>query len=242
MRTPALLALTGALLLSLAPLAATAGDRPPPRALSVHGEGRVSAAPDEARIGLGVQARSPDLATAREDVNARTAAVLAHLESLGIPAGDISAPGLTLRPEYRWDKAKEQQVLKGYLVQRRIDVRLTQLGQLGVLIEGAADAGANEVSPPVLGHSEASRLRREALAAAALDARANAEALADSLGIAVGPVRSLDAFQGPQPRPMASEMMLRSADAAPGAETYVTGDLVFESRVNATFDLVVPGA
>jgi hypothetical protein len=41
---------------------------------------------------------------------------------------------------------------------------------------------------------------------------------------------------------MASEMMLRSADAAPGAETYVTGDLVFESRVNATFDLVVPGA
>ena len=64
----------------------------------------------------------------------------------------------------------------------------------------------------------------------------------DSLGIAVGPVRSLDAFQGPQPRPMASEMMLRSADAAPGAETYVTGDLVFESRVNATFDLIVPGA
>jgi len=240
MRTPALpLALAGLLLL---PVAAAAGDGPPPRALSVHGEGRISAAPDEARIGLGVQARSPDLATAREDVNARTAAVLAHLERLGIPDGDISAAGLTLRPEYRWDKAREQQVLKGYLVQRRVDVRLVQLDRLGVLIEGAADAGANEISPPVLGHSESARLHREALAAAALDARANAEALADSLGIAVGPVRSLDAFQGPPPRPMASEMMVRSADAASGAETYVTGDLVFESRVNATFDLTVPGA
>jgi uncharacterized protein YggE len=239
MRTLALLAVTGALLL---PLAATAEDAPRPRAVSVQGEGRVSAAPDEARVGLAVQARSPDLATAREDVNARTAAVLAHLEDLAIPAGDISAPGLTLRPEYRWDKAREQQVLQGYLVQRRIDVRLTELGRLGVLIEGAADAGANEVSPPVLGHSGEAGLRREALAAAAADARANAEALAGSLGVTVGPVRSLETLQGPRPRPMASEMMLRSADAAPAAETYVTGDLVFESRVNATFDLLVPGA
>lgn len=238
MRTLALLAVTGALLL---PLAASAEDAPP-RSISVQGEGRVSAAPDEARISLGVQARSPDLATAREDVNARTAAVLAHLETLGIAAGDISAPGMTLRPEYRWDKAREQQVLQGYLVQRRIAVRLTDLGQLGLLIEGAADAGANEVSPPALGHSEEAGLRREALAAAATDARANAEALAGSLGVTVGPARALDALQGHGPRPMANEMMLRSADAAPAAETYVTGDLVFESRVNATFDLLVPDA
>lgn len=238
MRTLALLAVTSVLLL---PLAAAAEDMPP-RSISVQGEGRVSAPPDEARISLGVQARSPDLATAREDVNARTAAVLAHLDALGIPAGDISAPGLTLRPDYRWDKAREQQVLEGYLVQRAIAVRLTDLGQLGRLIEGAADAGANEVSPPVLVHSEEARLRRDALAAAARDARANAEALAGSLGVTVGPARSLDAVQGPRPRPMANEMMLRSADVAPAAETYVTGDLVFESRVNATFDLLVPDA
>ena len=239
MRMLALLGVTGALLLSLA---ASAGDDPSPRTLSVQGEGRVSAPPDEARIGLGIQARSPDLATAREAVNARTAAVLAHLESLGIAAGDISAPGLTLRPEYRWDKAREQQVLKGYLVQRRVDVRLADLGRLGALIEGAADAGANEISPPLLGHSEEARLRREALAAAGRDARASAETLAGSLGMTVGPVRSLDAVEGPRPRPMASEVMLRSADAASPSETYVTGDLVFESRVNVTFDLLVPGA
>ncbi|MHA7817516.1 MAG: SIMPL domain-containing protein [Pseudohaliea sp.] len=239
MRMLALLAVTGALLL---PLAASAGDNPSPRTLSVQGEGRLSVPPDEARIGLAVQARSADLATAREDVNARTAAVLAHLEGLGIAAGDISAPGLTLRPEYRWDKAREQQVLKGYLVQRRIDVRLAELGRLGLLIEGAADAGANEVSPPVLGHSEEDRLRREALAAAGRDARANAEALAASLGMTVGPARTLDAVEAPRPRPMASEMILRSADAATAAESYVTGDLVFERRVNARFDLLEPGA
>jgi len=238
MRRLALPVVTALLLL---PLAATAGEAPRERRVSVQGEAQVSAAPDEARISLAVQARSPDVATAREDVNARTAAVLSHLEGLAIAPGDISAPGLTLRPEYRWDKNREEQVLKGYLVQRRIDVRLTDLGRLGLLIEGAADAGANEGSPPVLGHSEEARLRREALAAAAADARANAEALAGSLGVTVGPVRSLEAVQGPRPRPMASEMMLRSADAAPAAETYVTGDLVFESRVNATFDLLVPG-
>jgi len=240
MRTLALLALAGTLLVPLAGHAAEDADRP--RAVTVQGEGRVSATPDEARIGLGVQARSPDLATAREDVNARTGAVLAHLKALGIAPADISAPGLTLRPEYRWDKVREEQVLKGYLVERRIDVRLTALGQLGALVEGAADAGANEVSPPVLGHSQEASLRRKALAAAARDARANAGALADSLGVTVGAVRTLDALQSPRPRPVANEMMLRSAAAEPAAQTYVTGDLVFESRINATFDLQVPGA
>ncbi|KGE03522.1 SIMPL domain-containing protein [Pseudohaliea rubra] len=239
MRTFIPMALAAALLL---PAAATAEDNARPRALSVHGEGRVSAAPDEARIGLGVQARSPDLATAREDVNARTAAVLAHLDKLGIPDSDISAPGVTLRPEYRWDKAREERVLQGYLVQRNIAVRLADLTRLGVLIEDAADAGANEITPPALGHSNEAQLRRDALAAAARDARANASALAGSLGVTVGPVRSLDAQRvDPGPRPVASHMMLRSAEATPASESYVTGDIVFESRVNAVFDLVLPG-
>ena len=238
MRILALLALSSTLLL---PVAVHADDADRRRAVTVEGEGRVSAAPDEASIALGVEARSADLAAARKDVNARTAAVLAHLDTLAIAPADISAPGLTLRPQYRWDKAREQQVLKGYLVERRIDVRLRDLGQLGVLIEGVADAGANKVSPPTLGHSDAAGLRREALAEAARDARANATALAESLGVAVGPVRTLDALNSPRPRPVASEMAVRSAGAAPAAESYGTGDLVFQSRVNATFDLRVPG-
>ena len=239
MRVLVLLALSSTLLLPLTAHADDAGRR---RGVTVEGAGRVSAAPDEASIALGVEARSANLPTARKDVNARTAAVLAHLEVLGIAPADISAPGLTLRPEYRWDKAREQQVLEGYRVERRIDVRLRDLDQLGVLIEGVADAGASKVSPPVLGHSDAAGLRREALAEAARDARANATALAESLGMIVGPVRTMDALQSPRPRPVASEMVLRSADAAPAAESYVTGDLVFQSRVKATFDLRLPDA
>lgn len=218
-------------------LPAFAGAEADLEGITVHGTGRVAATPDEASVTLGVLARSAELTAARDDVSSRSAAVLAQLRALGIEARDINAAALTLRPEYRWDKATETQVLRGYKVKRRIEVRLRDLSRLGELLEGAADAGANEVSPPALGHSREQALRREALQAAAQDARANAAAIAGSLDVALGELRSLVVRSGSAPLPVAREQAMLSASADQAAASYTTGDLYFESRVNATFAL-----
>lgn len=207
------------------------------RGITVHGEGRVRASPDEAHITLAIQARAASLERARADVTARTRAVLEHLATLALADSDISAAALTLRPEYRWDKDTGSQVLRGYRVERRIDVRLRDLERLGELLEGAADAGANDISPPTLGHSREAELRREALRAAARDARANAEAIAQGLALEVGALRSIAQRALPGPRPVARERAMVAAEASPGADSYRTGDIVFESRLEATFSL-----
>ena len=86
-------------------------------------------------------------------------------------------------------------------------------------------------------------LNRQALAAAAKDAEANARAIAESLGVKIGTLRELTAGDAtPPPRPMPVPMMKAAmAEAADGgAATYTPGSLEFEARVNATFDVVTP--
>ena len=110
------------------------------------------------------------------------------------------------------------------------------------MIEGAIDAGVNEVSPPQLDSSKAKDLNRDALAAATADAKANAERIATTLGVKLGPVRTVVAGgSSPPPMPMQEVRVTAMAkmDSSAGAN-YVPGEISFEGRVDATFDVIVP--
>ncbi|MDJ0928775.1 MAG: SIMPL domain-containing protein [Gammaproteobacteria bacterium] len=209
------------------------------RSVSVTGTASVIATPDKALINMGVEARNMDLQAARDRVARVAANFLKLADKLGIPEGKVQTTGLTMRPEYRWDRDGQQQQLQGYYVQRQLQVELDDIELLGELIEAAVNSGVNQVSPPLLDSSRRDELHREALAAAARDARANAAALAAALDGRIGPVRSVQA--GGFPRP--PQPMMRS-DVAPmaletAAETYQTGDIKIDARVSAVFDLQI---
>ncbi|TCO78248.1 SIMPL domain-containing protein [Chromatocurvus halotolerans] len=233
------------LTLGPAVLAAEAGGDAgnPPPAISVTGEGKVTAQPDRAALQLGVQVRHEDLAEARSEVTRRSNAILQHLASLGIEERHVNATDINTLPEYRWDKEQETQVLTGYSVQRSIDLALMDLSLLSTVIEGSADAGANRITPPRLSHSREAELRRDALRLATEDARANARAIAETLGGTLGAVRDISTGGSPRPVPMARDMMMRaSAETADADATYVAGDQTFEARVSATFNLATTGS
>lgn len=229
-----------------AALAAEAGSDaggPLPPAISVTGEGKVTAPPDRAALQLGVQVRHEDLAEARSEVTRRSNAILQHLASLGIEERHVNATDINTMPEYRWDKEQETQVLTGYSVQRSIDLALMDLSLLSTVIEGSADAGANRITPPQLSHSREAELRRDALRLATEDARANARAIAETLGGTLGAVRDISTGGSPRPVPMAKDMMMRASAESAGADaSYVAGDQTFEARVSATFNLAITGS
>ena len=233
----ALLLLSPTMTAATQPADGDGGTRPVP-SVTVAGEGRTTALPDQAALQLGVQSRGADLAQARAAVTERTNAVLAHLASLGIAERHINATHINVQPEYRWDKPDEEQVLTGYRVQRSVDVALMDLSLLPAVIEGSADAGADRVSPPRLSHSNEAELRRDALRLAAEDARANAATIAQSLGATLGNVREISVLDSARPVPLANDRMLRtSMDKAETKASYVAGDMVFKARVSATFQL-----
>ena len=204
------------------------------RTIAVTGEGEVHATPDRALLSLAVEARNLNLEPAREQVSTTVEKFLRFSDEVGIDPEHVKTTGVTVRPEYDWSNSKRERRLVGYYVSRQIQVDLQDLEKLGQLIEGAVDLGVNQVTEPQLRVSNERELRREALALAARDARANAEVLAQTLGGQVGPPRRLSTVGPVVPAPV-RPMMAREA----AAETYAPGELKISARVNAEFDLLV---
>ena len=231
---------SGLLVICLLTASAVAQADEQPRTISVSGTGSVDAVPDIARLHLAVQRRDLDMATARAATLKVSRDFIALCSRLGIKESKVRTAGLTIQPEYRWDQQQKLQVFSGYFVQRQLEVELNDLDKLGELIEGAIDAGVNEVSPPQLDSSQRRELGRQALAAAASDARSNAQRIADTLGVKLGALRNIDAHSS-QPRPPGPMMRMSAmaAEADSGA-SYTPGEISLDAQVNASFDVLIP--
>ena len=231
---------SGLLVLCLLAVAMTAQADDEPRTISVSGTGTVEAVPDIAQLHLAVQRRDLNMAAARAATVKVSRDFIALCSRLGIKESKVRTAGLTIQPEYRWDQQQKLQVFTGYFVQRQLEVELSDLDKLGELIEGAIDVGVNEVSPPELDSSQRRELSRQALAAAATDARSNAQRIADTLGVKLGALRNIDAHSN-QPRPPGPMLRVAaiSAESDAGA-SYTPGEISLDAQVNASFDVVVP--
>jgi uncharacterized protein YggE len=210
-----------------------------PRIVTVAGTGSVTGSPDLARLSFAVERRNPSMGAARDGVVRVSREFLALCARLGIPEKQVRTAGLSIQPEYRYNNDGNPPTLVGFIVQRQLQVELNNLDKLGELIEGAIDAGINQASPAELDSSRRPELTRDALAAATEDARRNAERIATTLGARLGPVRQVT-VGGAEPLPMPMLKMAMAADAGAEAATYSTGEVNFEARVTATFDLLVP--
>ncbi len=206
--------------------------------VSVSGKGVVSAEPDRAVVQMTIMSRSKELDAAQAEAAKVTAAVLALVDKLDIDRSEVDTTGANVRPDYRWNRETEEQELRGYIADRQMSIKVDDLDKLGRLLEGAIAAGVNQVSPPRLDSSRRAELHREALAAAAEDARANAEVLASTLGVSLGdPISISDSnITTPPPGPQVRSMAV-SAMESDSAATYNAGDLTFTATVAVVFAL-----
>ena len=208
------------------------------RTVTVSGSGYVEVKPDIARINMAVIERNPSLEYAQQAVANVTVAVLKQIDELGIDRKLITTIGATVRPDYRWDRDKEQQELIGYVAERNIQIELADLDKLGLLIEGAVKAGVNQVSPPVLDYRERNNALRQALTRAAEDARSNATTIARALNTKLGKVVEISTVTGlPGPQPM-FRMQAEAMAVDAGSQTYNAGNIRLDANVTAVFELV----
>ena len=210
----------------------------PERSVTVNGRGFVEVKPDIARIQMTVSERNPSLEIAQQAVGNVTAQVLKLLDELKIERQYITTIGTTIRPDYRWNREKEQQELLGYIAERNIQIELRDLDKLGNLIEGAVQVGVNQVSPPILDYLDRGDAYRQALARAAEDARSNATTISRTLNTKLGGVIELTTVaNSPGPQPM-YRMQAEAMAADTGSQTYNAGNIRLEANITATFELV----
>ncbi|WP_439101917.1 SIMPL domain-containing protein [Congregibacter sp.] len=209
------------------------------RQIAVTGKAERRVAPDMAVLQLGVMSENADAAVARREADDIINRALSVLRDAKLADADIDTTGLTISPQYRWLPDVRKQELTGYRATRNIEVRLLDLDALGVLVTELTDAGINRMQSPRLGLQDEEQVYQEVLAAAAQNARARAEVLANALGEDLGSVVSLSTERAPAPQPMRAERMMMAADVspAPPEESYSPGYLQYSVTLNATFEL-----
>lgn len=178
----------------------------------VSGEGRVEAAPDEALVQLGVEARGATVEEARQKAARAQTGLIDALLGEGVEQRDIQTSRLSVAPDYEYTEKGRN--LLGYVVANMVQVRLRALQRIGPTLDAALAAGGDVVrldgitfrlSDPEAVEAQA---REEAIA----QARQRAQQVANALGVTLGEAIAIEEApgQGP-PRPVM--MRLEAADA-----------------------------
>jgi hypothetical protein len=187
--------------------------------VTVTGEGKVVAAPDNAVIRLGVSSQAKT-ARAASDANAKEmTVVLAAIKESGVADRDIQTTSLSLQPQYD-PKQTGAARLTGFQVSNQVTVKIRDVGRLSAVLDRAIAAGANEMSGIEFVVSEQAKLLDQARAAAIADARRKAELYANAAGMKVGRVMAI-AEEGSAPSPYLYQPMRAGAAPAiaPGEQT-----------------------
>ena len=198
--------------------------------VTVTGEGKVVAAPDNAVIRLGVSSQAKT-ARAASDANAKEmTVVLAAIKESGVADRDIQTTSLSLQPQYD-PKQTGAARLTGFQVSNQVTVKIRDVGRLSAVLDRAIAAGANEMSGIEFVVSEQAKLLDQARASAIAvalaapcvgiaDARRKAELYANAAGMKVGRVMAI-AEEGSAPSPHLYQPMRAGAAPAiaPGEQT-----------------------
>lgn len=139
--------------------------------------------PDQARVSVSVQTRAATAQQAADQNAQQTTAVLDQLRQLLGQAADLRTAGYNVFPEY-----SAARVLIGYQASNTVTVTMNDVNLVSRVLDGSTQSGATTVSGVQFLLKDYAPSRLQALRQAAQQARANAEAIASGLGMAVGTI------------------------------------------------------
>lgn len=228
-----------ALFLALAPLAAQAQEAASapadlPRVIQVVGEGRATAAPDMARISLGVSHQAKTAGEAMDAMSAGTSAVLARLGAMGVNQADIQTGQLMLEPAYNYNTPDGTPEMIGFIATQMLDVKVRDIGKLGEVLDAVVSDGANRVNGVTFDVADPKAATDEARRDAVADAHDRAELYAEAAGVTLGDLVSISestVYAPPMPMYDARGGAAAAAESVPVAP----GQLSLMTNVTVTY-------
>lgn len=200
------------------------------------GEGKVSVAPDLARIGLTARYRNASPAAAKQAVDRSVEAFLDLAPRFGLTPAQVTAGDLSLSEDIdRGDNGRK--VSNGFVATREIKVELHDLARLGEFLDAALAAGLNEVDDIAFESSRADALRAEARARAVANAREKAGGLAQAFGAALGPIYSINSLNSAFADRYGEQLDRVTVTGSRMRSRYVQPTVDYSERVATVFEL-----
>ena len=209
----------------------------PERAITVAGEANVEAAPDFARVTLGVTTAGKDAREAMAANAKSVGALIALFKGEGVAPADIRTSGLSISPIFTEGRANPQvaPTITGYNVANTVSVTVRDLSRLGALLDKAVEAGANTMEGVAYGENDTSALLDKARALAFADARRKAEIYASAAGARIGRLMELSEETIGRPGPYPARAYAQTAAA--GSIPVEPGQDKLTVAITARFEL-----
>ena len=162
-----------------------------PRTLDIIGTGTVYLTPDIANIYVGVHSEDPAVATAVNDNNTRTQALVDALKNAGIAAKDIQTSNFSVYNTTGYDKVTGVSTGSIYAVDNTVYITVRYLSKLGSLLSTAVGVGANNINSITFDVADKTAAMVEARQKAMTDASSLASELAKNAGLTLGEIQNV---------------------------------------------------
>lgn len=187
--------------------------------IRITGEGKVTAAPDVAKIQLGYSVEKKTVAEAQKDNATKMNAIIDKLKKdFKIEPKDIQTANYYIAPQY--DYTSGRQTLRGYLVSQNVNVKVKQMDKVSAIVEAAGVIGLNQVGNLIFEIDNPEKLKQVAREKALAQAKDKAEALSKIAGVKLGRIISFfESSNGDQPPSLYA--LDKSANGIGGQETAI---------------------
>jgi len=152
--------------------------------VSFIGEGKVKAAPDTAKVEIGLITEDKDSISVQNENSAKMNKVIDYLKKEGINNEDIKTANYNLSPKYEYNKGKS--TLVGYILNQTLEVTVRDLDKTGEILDGAVSNGANQINSISLFVDKPEELKNKAREAAVKQAKEQALATSKVAGFSLG--------------------------------------------------------
>lgn len=203
----------------------------------VTGFGTVSVNPDQAKISLGVLTIAPTAGEAQKENASRANRIMSALVAAGVPKDKITTENYSIWPEYSYPKPEENKApsIVAYRVSNTILVTLDNITSVGKIVDTAVAAGANQVESIQFLKRETGEVQREALQKACQEARLKADAIAQSLGVQIAGVQSVQESSSVTPPPIVYQGAKMAGGAGSAPTPIEPGELQVTASVSVVF-------
>lgn len=209
--------------------------------ITVSGSGEVYVKSDLAFVTFSVITEKKEVADAMKENTEKMNAIIDSIKEQEVEEKDLKTTSFNIYPRYEWREKTQfyprgRRILTGYEIRQSLEVKIRDMGKIGVIIQKATDAGANQVGDLRFTIDNEDEIKKQARGQAIDKAKGKAEELASQLGVKL--VRIVNFSEGgviPYYYGSRAEVeMVGSDEAVPQIET---GENKVEVNVSITYEI-----
>lgn len=207
----------------------------PTNTITINATGEIFAKPDTAQVSVSVIKEASTAAGAQKNHTEAINKVIEFIKQSGVEDKDIQTSSYNIFPLYDYIENKGR-MFKGYEVNQTLDIKIRNLDNVGKILSGTTEAGANQVGGISFVIDDEEGLKREARKQAIEKAKQKAEQIKNDLGIELSRlVNFSESGEIPYPYPIYKSEALGMGGAE--ALEVPSGENKITVTVNLTYEI-----